>query len=87
MRRNFQGSDRGKRVVTTDGSAVGTLVRVEGERAYVLPDAEQTRSRRGQSGGEERSTITIDRRAVEESTNEVVRLVEETNPAQESPNA
>ncbi|MFC7139049.1 hypothetical protein ACFQMA_04250 [Halosimplex aquaticum] len=85
MQRNFQGTDRGKRVVTTGGSAVGTIVRVDGERARVLLDPERVDSERVDPTGDEgdRSMLTIDRRAVDHSTNEVVRLDADEDPTSE----
>ncbi|WP_415381228.1 hypothetical protein [Halosimplex sp. TS25] len=85
MQRNFQGTDRGKRVVTTGGTAVGTIVRVDGERARVLLDPERVESDRVDPTGDEahRSTLTIDRRAVDHSTNEVVRLEADADPVGE----
>ncbi|QLH77766.1 hypothetical protein HZS55_10830 [Halosimplex rubrum] len=80
MRRNFQGTDRGKRVVADDGTAVGTIVRTDGDRASVLLDPE--RSEPGDPTGEtgSRTTVAIDRRGVAESTNDRVRLVEGADP-------
>ncbi|WP_436910145.1 hypothetical protein [Halosimplex marinum] len=82
MRRKFEGTDRGKRVVADDGSAVGTIVRTNGDRARVLLDP----SRSGQSDptaeSGSRTTVTIDRRRVAESTNDRVRLVEDADPTE-----
>lgn len=76
MQRNFQGTDRGKRVVTTGGAAVGTIVRVDGDRARVLLDPERVESDRVDPTGDEGqpSMLTIKRQAVDHSTNEVVQL-------------
>ncbi|WP_436927176.1 hypothetical protein [Halosimplex amylolyticum] len=85
MNRNFQGTDRGKRVITTGGSAVGTIVRVDGDTARVLLDPERVESERIDPTGDEghRSTLTIDRRAVDHSTNEVVQLEAGADPTNE----
>ncbi|WP_459192012.1 hypothetical protein [Halosimplex sp. J119] len=85
MQRNFQGTDRGKRVVTTGGSAVGTIVRVDGERARVLLDPERVESERVDPTADDGSPtmLTIDRQAVDHSTNEVVRLEADADPANE----
>jgi hypothetical protein len=81
MERNFEGTDRGKRVVTADGSAVGTVVRVDGDRAFVLLDPE--RIDREQVDDRDRTTHTIHRRDVAHSTNEVVKLGESADPPNE----
>ncbi|WP_135364025.1 hypothetical protein [Halosimplex halophilum] len=80
MRRNFQGTDRGKRVVADDGTAVGTIVRTDDDRAHVLLDP--GRSEPGDPTAEtgSRTTVTIDRRVVAESTNDRVRLSEGIDP-------
>lgn len=81
MRRNFQGTDRGKRVITGDGSAVGTVVRVDGDRAHVLLDPERSERRRTDPTDADTSgsTLTIDRQTVAESTNERIELVEDAD--------
>ncbi|ELZ22308.1 hypothetical protein C475_17388 [Halosimplex carlsbadense 2-9-1] len=63
-----------------DGTAVGTLVRTDGDRARVLLDPE--RFEPGDPTGElgSRTTVTIDRTGVAESTNDRVRLVEGADP-------
>ncbi|MFB6139805.1 MAG: hypothetical protein ABEJ26_05165 [Halosimplex sp.] len=85
MQRNFQGTDRGKRVVTRSGSAVGTIVRVDGDRARVLLDPARDESDRFDPSGDggRREMVTIDRRAVAHSTNELVRLEAQADPASE----
>jgi hypothetical protein len=83
MRRNFEGTDKGKRVVADDGSAVGTIVRTNGDSARVLLDPSRSR-RSGRAGpaaeGDSRTTVTIDRQRVAESTNDRVRLAEGADP-------
>ncbi|WP_123533290.1 hypothetical protein [Halosimplex salinum] len=81
MRRNFKGTDRGKRVISGDGSAVGTLVRVDGDRAHVLLDPERAEHRDvgPTDAGASRSTLTIDRRTVAESTNERIELTDDAD--------
>jgi len=78
VKRQFEGTDRGKRVVTADGSAVGTVVRVDGDRAFVLLDPERVDGDQVEDRG--RTTHAIHRRAVAHSTNEVVRLGESADP-------
>jgi len=81
MERKFKGIDRGKRVVTENGSAVGTIVRVDGDRAFVLLDPE--RAGRERVNDRERTTHTIHRRAVAHSTNERIKLGESADPPNE----
>jgi len=80
MERKFEGTDRGKRVVTASGSAVGTIVRIDGDRAFVLLDPE--RADREQVD-RERTTHTIHRRVVAHCTNELVKLGESADPPNE----
>ena len=81
MKRQFDGTDRGKRVVTADGSAVGTVVRVDGDQAFVLLDPERIDGEQVEDHG--RTTHAIHRRVVAHSTNEVVRLGESADPPSE----
>lgn len=63
-----------------DGTAVGTLVRVDGDRARVLLDPERSKSADPTGEPGSRTTVTIDRRGVAESTNDRVRLAEGADP-------
>lgn len=80
MRRNFEGTDRGKRVVAGDGSAVGTVVRTNGDSARVLLDPGRSDRTGPTAEADSRTTVTIDRRRVAESTNDRIRLVEGADP-------
>lgn len=82
MRRNFRGTDRGKRVVAADGSAVGTIVGTDGDRARVLLDPERSEPGDPRSERGARTTVTIDRAGVDESTNERVRLTDGADPSE-----
>jgi len=80
MRRNFEGTDKGKRVVADDGSAVGTIVRTNGGRARVLLDPSLSERHDPAAADGSRTVVTIDRQRVAESTNERVRLREDVDP-------
>lgn len=78
--------DTGKRVVTTDGTVLGRIARVEGEAAYVLP-------RRGTSRGcdswiapswDEREPVRLDERAVV-GVGDTAVVVEPRGATQEGP--
>ena len=84
MRRNFRGTDRGKRVVAADGSAVGTIVGTDGERARVLLDPERSEPGDPRSERGARTTVTIDRASVAESTNDRVHLADGADPSEAS---
>lgn len=79
MKREFQGIDRGKRVVTADGSVVGTIVRIDGDEAYVTPDSDTPATFDQQlvvdPDGE--TTYCIDTSTVDVSTNDRIRLSDE----------
>ena len=81
MERKFEGTDRGKRVVAANGSAVGTIVRIDGDRAFVLLDPERTDRER--VNDREHTTHTIHRRVVAHSTNERIKLGENADPPNE----
>jgi len=81
MDRDFEGTDRGKRVVTNSGVGVGTVVRVDGDRAAVLLDEERSSPDRPETevSADRLRTVTIDRSVVAHATNKLIRLVESTN--------
>lgn len=76
MRRNFEGEDRGKRVVTADGDIVGTITDVDGERAFVAPDASLPSDIRQRLGVDEGETYELETSQVDAATNDTVRLTD-----------
>ncbi|GAB3676450.1 hypothetical protein [Halopiger thermotolerans] len=72
----FTDDDRGKPVENANGDRVGTIETVEGDVAYVRPNADAVDSIKSSIGWESRAdeSLPLDREAVAEVTDEAVRL-------------
>jgi sporulation protein YlmC with PRC-barrel domain len=76
MVRDFQASDRGKTVVTTDGETLGTVQDVSEDAIHVTPDSGLADSLRQTLGwtDESEQTYRIDKSSVTEITDVEIRL-------------
>lgn len=76
MVRQFKSSDKGKTVKTADGTMVGKIDRVSGDRAYVRPDTNLTDSIRRQLDwtDQSKSTYELNHDAVEKIAGDEVHL-------------
>ena len=50
MTRDFRSEDEGKRLVTADGDAIGTIERASGSMAHVKPEGDMSQSVRRRLG-------------------------------------
>lgn len=76
MVREFRSEDVGKRVISAEGRRVGTVVKISGGTAHVKPVLDLSESIRQKLGwtGEGQETYRLRKRAVEEITDEKIRL-------------
>ncbi|WP_267643332.1 hypothetical protein [Haloarchaeobius amylolyticus] len=76
MVREFEGSDKGKKVMTTDGDMIGRVDNVASGKAYVKPDATLSRGMRKKLGwtDEQKNTFELDHDAVEAISDDEIHV-------------